>query len=98
MIDINPGPLLFIMTMVGTLMSIIGIIYVFSAMKYIKYAKFWRSHGIAFTITIITFWLLIYLYILGKLDEWGWLFFIYYIMISPMGLILTLKMRRKLRG
>jgi len=95
---INVGPLLFVVTLVGTLLSIIGVIYVFSAMRFLKHAKFWRTHGIAFTSSIVTFWVIICLYALDILKEWGWLFFIYYMSVAPVAIILTLKMRRELRG
>ena len=96
MTDVNVGPLLFVITLVGTVLSVIGAIYVFSAMKFLKHAKFWRASGISFTLSTITFWIIICLQALGLLREWGWIFLAYYIAISPIPVYLSIKMRREI--
>ncbi len=96
MTDVSMGPLLFVITLIGTVASIIGVIYVFSAMKFLKHAKFWRASGISFTLSTITFWIIICLHTFGRLQEWGWVFLAYYVVISPIPVYLSIKMRREI--
>ena len=96
--NIGTEHLILLIILFGTVLSTIGVIYVLRALKFLRFPKFWRTHGAIFLTAIITFWTMVLLYFLKLLRDWGWIFLVYFIITGLLATQITLKLRRKFRG
>lgn len=98
MINLDTEYIILPVTIFYTIFALWGVIYVFGAMRFLKYPKFWRGNGIAFILSIITVWLMILFHALGILADWGIILLFPYIIFAPPAFYYSIKIRRKLRG
>jgi len=81
---------------IGFLIAAYSIRYVFNAMKFLRFPVLWRTIGLGFIGGTIISVGILFLYLSGVLDEYGWIIFIY----PSIGGVLTIRavyiLRRKL--
>ena len=82
----------------GVLIAIYSIRNVFNAMKLLRFPMIWRAMGLGFIGGTILSLGILFLYLGGILDEYGWIIFIYPFINGPLFVCVVYILRRKLHA
>lgn len=82
----------------GLLLAAYSIYNVFNAMKFLRFAILWQTAGFGFIGGTILSIGILFMYLSGILDEYGWIIFIYPSIIGLLAIRAVYTLRRKLRA
>lgn len=91
-------PLIILFISIGFLIAAYSIRNVFNAMKFLRFSTLWQTIGLGFIGGTILSLGILFLYLGGSLDEYGWIIFIYPFVGGLLGIRAVYILRRKLRA
>jgi hypothetical protein len=83
---------------VGLLLASYSIYNILNAMKFLRFGILWLNAGVGFIGGTILSIAILFMYLSGILNEYGWIIFIYPSITGPLSIRTIYILRRKLRA